>query len=149
MNFADLLPTLAALGGAGDALPTDRYIDGVDQSSFLLAPGGDSNRKYHYYWLMQHFSAVRCGEYKMMLRATSDDETDAWGSGGFTGVLQQNTYPKLFNLYLDPKEQHNYMTRKLAYMEAFQLGIRQHLATFKKYPPKTVMGLSAADPRAK
>ena len=25
-------------------LPTDRYIDGVDQSSFLLAPDGLSNR---------------------------------------------------------------------------------------------------------
>jgi len=84
----------------------------------------------------------------MMLRSTSDDEDDAWGSGGFTGILQEHAYAKLFNLYLDPKESHNYMTRKLAYMEAFQLGIRQHLATFKAYPPKKVMGLAAEDPRA-
>ena len=97
---------------------------------------------------MQHFSALRCGEYKMMLRSTSDEDSGAFGPGGFTGVLQQHTYAKLFNLYLDPKETHNYMTRKLAYMEAFQLGIRQHLATFKKFPPKNVMGLGAADPRA-
>ena len=32
-------------------------------------------------------------------------------------------------------------------MEAFQLGIRQHLGTFRKFPPKTTMGLAAADPR--
>jgi arylsulfatase len=63
-------------------------------------------------------------------------------------VLQRHTAPRFYNLYLDPKETHNYLTRKLAYMEAFQLGMRQHLATFKRYPPKRVMGLAAADPRA-
>ena len=39
------------------------------------------------------------------------------------------------------------MTRKLAYVEAFQLGIRSHLASFKRYPPKKVMGLKAPDTR--
>jgi hypothetical protein len=39
------------------------------------------------------------------------------------------------------------MTRKLAYVEAFQHGIRSHLATFRRYPPKTVMGPRAPDPR--
>jgi hypothetical protein len=53
----------------------------------------------------------------------------------------------LYNLYLDPKETHNYLTRKLAYVEAFQLGMRAHFQTFRKYPPKKVMGLAAADPR--
>jgi len=148
MNFADLMPTLLALAGESPKLPADRYIDGVDQTSFLLTPGGHSCRKYHYYWLLSRFSAMRCGEYKMMLTSTSDEQDGAWGPGGFTGVQQHHTYPKLYNLYLDPKETHNYMTRKLAYMEAFQLGMRQHLATFKKYPPKRVMGLAAADPRA-
>ena len=146
-NFSDLMPTLLALAGASERLPTDRYIDGVDQSSFLLSPGGDSNRKYHHYWLLKNYSAIRCGEYKMMLRSTSDEDSGAAGPGGFTGVLQQHTYPKLYNLYLDPKESHNYLTRKLSYMEAFQLGIRQHLGTFRKYPPKVTMGLAATDPR--
>jgi arylsulfatase len=46
----------------------------------------------------------------------------------------------LYNLYLDPKETHNYMTRKLAYVDAFQHGIRTHLGTFRQYPPKKVLG---------
>ena len=146
-NFCDVLPTALALAGASERLPTDRYIDGVDQTSFLLTPDGDSNRKYHHYWLLKNYSAIRCGEYKMMLRSTSDEDSGAAGPGGFTGVLQEHTYPKLYNLYLDPKESHNYLTRKLSYMEAFQLGIRQHLGTFRKFPPKTTMGLAAADPR--
>jgi len=148
-NFSDLLPTVLGLAGETSRLPADRYIDGIDQSAFLLAPQGLSHRKYHYYWLMQNFSALRCGEYKLMLRSTSDEGGGHAGPGGFTGILQQHTYPALYNLYLDPKETHNYMTRKLAYMEAFQLGIRQHLASFKRFPPKQVMGLAAADPRAK
>jgi arylsulfatase len=148
-DFNDLMPTLLALAGESARLPSDRYIDGVDQSAFLLATDGLSHRKYHYYWLMQNFSGLRCGEYKMLLTTTSDDDSDAFGPGGFTGVLQRHTAPRFYNLYLDPKETHNYLTRKLAYMEAFQLGMRQHLATFKRYPPKRVMGLAAADPRAK
>jgi arylsulfatase len=147
-DFNDLMPTLLSLAGESARLPADRYLDGVDQSAFLLATDGLSHRKYHYYWLMQNFSGLRCGEYKMLLTTTSDDDGDAFGPGGFTGVLQRHTAPRFYNLYLDPKETHNYLTRKLAYMEAFQLGMRRHLATFKRYPPKRVMGLAAADPRA-
>jgi arylsulfatase len=83
------------------------------------------------------------GEYKWMLTSTSDDAPDAHGPGGFTGVTQRYTYPRLFNLYLDPKESRSYLTRKLAYNEAFVEGMRQHLATFRTYPPKKVMGLQA------
>jgi hypothetical protein len=32
------------------------------------------------------------------------------------------------------------MIRKLAYLEAFQRGIMNHLRTFGKYPPKSVVG---------
>jgi arylsulfatase len=144
-DFNDLLPTCLGLAGESARLPGDRYIDGIDQSSFLLAPDGLSNRKYHYYWLATNFSGLRCGEYKMLLTAASDDDRDAAGPGGFTGVLQRFAYARLYNLYLDPKETHNYMTRKLAYVEAFQHGIRSHLGSFRRYPPKTVMGLKAPD----
>jgi arylsulfatase len=146
-DLNDVLPTVLAVAGETARLPGDRYIDGIDQSSFLLAPDGLSNRKYHYYWLTTHFSAVRCGEYKMVLTAASDDAAGSAGPGGFTGVLERFAYAHLYNLYLDPKESHNYMTRKLAYAEVFQLGIRAHLATFKRYPAKQVMGLKVADPR--
>ena len=35
------------------------------------------------------------------------------------------------------------MTRKLAYVDVFQHGIRSHLGTFKRYPPKKVLGQQA------
>ena len=34
-------------------------------------------------------------------------------------MTQNYTYARLYNLYLDPKEQHSYLTRKLAYNDAF------------------------------
>jgi arylsulfatase len=138
-SFTDLLPTMLSLAGADDKVPEDRFIDGVDQSSFLLAPEGRSNRKFVYYWLLRTLSAVRAGEYKFMIASTSDDDTDVAGPGGFTGVNQSYTYAKLFNLYLDPKEQHSYLTRKLVYNDAFINGIRDHLMSYRDHPPKNIV----------
>jgi len=137
----DLFPTALALAAAGEKIPSDRYIDGVDQTSFLLAPAGESNRKYLYYWLGRTFSALRVGEYKFMVASISDDDRDVLNPGGFTGVSQRYPYGRLYNLYLDPKETRSYLIRKLAYLEAFQSGVRNHLATFKKYPPKMILKL--------
>jgi arylsulfatase len=122
-------------------VPTDRYIDGVDQTSFLIAPDGLSNRKHQYYWLAQIFSAVRIGEYKMVVAATSDDDVGLAHRGGFTGVTERYTYPRFYNLYLDPKENHSYFTRKLAYIDAFNGAVRHHIRTLMQYPGKRVAGL--------
>ena len=141
-GFADLLPTALRLAGADRLVPDDRFIDGVDQTSFLLAPEGRSNRKHHYYWLGQMFSALRVGEYKFMLSSISDNDTDVVNPGGFTGVGQKYPYGRLYNLYLDPKETHSYLVRKLAYLDAFQNGVRNHVMTFRDHPPKLVVGLN-------
>jgi arylsulfatase A-like enzyme len=139
VHFSDLFPTMLTLAGVEDAVPSDRFIDGVDQTSFLLAPGGSSNRKYQYYWLLRTFSALRCGEYKMMIASISDDSSDVVNPGGFTGVEQRYPYGRLYNLYLDPKETHSYLIRKLAYIDAFTSGIGNHLRTYGKYPPKNAL----------
>jgi arylsulfatase len=139
-HFSDLLPTALTLAGAPDTVPTDRFIDGVDQTSFLLADDGLSNRKYQYYWLLGDLSAIRVGEYKMMVVSTSDDDSDVAGPGGFTGVTQRYTYARMYNLYLDPKEQHSYLTRKLAYNEALLSGVFHHMGTVMRYPGKRFVG---------
>ena len=50
-DLADLFTTSAALAGVEYRPPEDQYLDGIDQTSFLLADAGQSNRKYAYYWL--------------------------------------------------------------------------------------------------
>jgi arylsulfatase len=135
-SLMDLFTTCLTLAGAEDAVPTDRYIDAVDQTSFLLDPEGESNRKYLYYWLTNVFSALRVGEWKFMVASSSDDDRDCFNLGGFTGVTQKYSHGRLYNLYLDPKEQHSYMIRKLAYIDSFTDGIAKHFMTFAKFPPK-------------
>jgi len=135
-SLMDLFNTILHLAGAEEALPTDRFIDGVDQTSFLLTPDGDSNRKYLYYWLTNVFSALRVGEWKFMVASESDDDRDCMNLGGFTGVTQKYSHGRLYNLYLDPKEQHSYLIRKLAYVESFTAGLAKHFSTFGSYPPK-------------
>jgi len=143
VNFTDFMPTVLALAGASDSIPTDRFIDGIDQASFLLAGDAISNRKYHYYWLGGTLSAMRVGEYKFVLNAISDDDTDVLNPGGFTGYLKRYPYGRLYNLYLDPKETRSYLIRKLAYQDALQNGLRNHMITFFKYPAKRTIGINA------
>jgi arylsulfatase len=130
----DLFNTILRLARAEDRVPDDRYIDGIDQTSFLLDPEGESNRKFLYYWLVNVFSALRVGEWKFMVASTSDDDRDCLNLGGFTGVTQKYTHGRLYNLYLDPKESRSYMIRKLAYIDSFTEGIRDHLISFGTYP---------------
>jgi arylsulfatase len=85
---------------------------------------------------------MRVGEYKFVMFAISDDDTDVLNPGGFTGYLKQFPYGRLYNLYLDPKETRSYMIRKLAYLEAIQNGVRNHIMTFFKYPPKRTIGIN-------
>ncbi|MFN7968696.1 MAG: arylsulfatase [Acidimicrobiales bacterium] len=135
-SLMDLFNTFLHLAGAEDSIPTDRFIDGVDQTSFLLSPDGVSNRKYLYYWLTNVFSGLRVGEWKFMIASSSDDDRDCLNLGGFTGVTQKYSHGRLYNLYLDPKEQHSYLIRKLAYLDSFTSGIAAHVGTFVSHPPK-------------
>ena len=134
VRSADIFNTSLTLAGAQDLMPTDRYIDGIDQTSFLLAKDGLSNRKY-IYWLMNYFSAVRMAEYKYMTLAEADDEPGPVNPGGFIGSLDMFAYYHMYNLYLDPKEEHNVSIRKLVYTDLFLAAIHKHFATLKQYPP--------------
>jgi arylsulfatase len=147
MSFSDLLPTAMTRAGAPERVPTDRYVDGIDQTSFLLAPDGMSCRKYHYYWLVDTFSGLRVGEYKWMLSSTSDDDSDVHGAGGFTGVSQRYTYPRLFQPVSRPQGEQELPHAEARLPRGVREGMRDHLATFQTYPPKRVMGLGAGRAR--
>ncbi|HEX7375191.1 MAG TPA: arylsulfatase [Steroidobacteraceae bacterium] len=137
-DLADLFATSLTLAGAADKVPSDRYIDSIDQTSFLLADDGDSNRKYEYYWLGDKFSGVRFGEYKFMA-VTEEEVHNDYLDGGFSGSATQLAYGALYNLWLDPKETHNILIRKLPYITLYQGAAARHLATFKAYPPKRIV----------
>ncbi len=135
-DLADLFTTFATIGGGEQYVPKDRYIDGIDQTSFLISDNGDSNRRVIHYWLQNYYCGCRVAEYKLM-SAMFNHQTDGYSNpGGLSGNLQTEVVGRLFNLYMDPKESHSYLVRKLAYMPILQSESAKHLATFKTYPPK-------------
>jgi len=143
VHLLDLFATCTTLAGCGDRVPDDRYVDAIDQTSFLLAPADEpevvSNRKYQHYWLTVTYSAIRVGEYKYMTASISDDDTDVLNPGGFTGTVQRYPYGRLYNLYLDPKESRSYMIRKLVYIDAILDEVGRHRRTFREWPNKPIM----------
>ena len=64
-DLMDLFNTSLDLAGISDQIPTDRYIDGIDQTSFLLADDGQSKREKVYVWNEHDLMAMRMYEYKI------------------------------------------------------------------------------------
>jgi arylsulfatase len=136
-DLADLFMTAAAMGHA--KIPEDRYIDGVDQTSFLLADTGISNREAILYYMGDTFSAMRVGPLKVhyhILQPASDT--------GIPGFINGSTIHKTsgvyaFNLYLDPRERRPYGIRSAIIYPKLLRNRQRHLETLKEYPPKVVV----------
>ena len=94
-DLSDLFTTFAAVAGVQP--PTDRYIDGIDQTSFLLGDSGQSNRKFMFYWNENTLSAVRCSEFKYHTRVYDDRPFDVVNNGGFSGTIGKGL--RMFNLH--------------------------------------------------
>jgi len=135
-DLMDLFNTSLRLAGASDKIPTDRYIDGIDQTSFLLADNGRSLREKVYVWNESHLMAMRMLEYKIHVKVVQSHSQ--WLDIDMTTVSDVGLAPWVFNLYIDPKEQYPVGHRMNAFVASLAAELRGHAATFKKYPPKDI-----------
>ncbi|MGR3614925.1 MAG: arylsulfatase [Paracoccaceae bacterium] len=134
-DLLDLFDTSLALGGVdASTLPTDRYWDGIDQTSFFLNEGGESRREHVYNWLGATLAAMRMREYKAHLHVTMAQEKFLWID--MATVVQTGLAPWLFNLYIDPKEEYPVGHRMNAWTASLGAELKAHAATLKKFPPK-------------
>ena len=117
-------------------MPTDRYIDGIDQASFLLADGGRSKREKVYVWNQADFVAMRMYEYKILVKVVEDHPQ--WLDIDMTTVSDVGLAPWLFNLYIDPKEEYPAGRRLNAWLASMAAEMKAHAATYRKYPPKDI-----------
>jgi arylsulfatase len=92
VHGVDLFPTIARLTGA--TVPTDRPIDGVDQSSFLLGKSDKSAREGILIWCADRLQAVKWRHYKVHFY---QQET-------MISPAVKLPLPFLFNLYTNPQE---------------------------------------------
>ena len=139
-DMTDMFNTSLAVAGvdAGKVVPADRYIDGIDQSAFLLADNGESTREAVFFWNVDLFSGIRWRYYKMAtseIQVGSGNVRDTGGLDNAQVMTPLNSW--MYNLYLDPKERKSVLIEK-AWAPSYALGplIAVHGATMAKYPPK-------------
>jgi arylsulfatase len=92
----DLFTTLANL--VGGKVPTDRQIDGMDQSNFFVGRTDKSAREGFVVYVGENIFGVKWRNWKMLTK----DFDNAKG----TGKIVQHGVPFFYNLYNDPKEEY-------------------------------------------
>ncbi|MFO0990531.1 MAG: arylsulfatase [Hyphomicrobiales bacterium] len=135
-SLMDLFNTSLRFAGIPGKIPADRYIDGIDQASFLLTDDGRSNREKVFIWNEQNLMAMRMYEYKIHVKIV--EEHAQWLNIDMTTVSDVGLAPWLFNLYIDPKEEYPVGHRMNAFLASMAAEMKGHAATFKKYPPKDI-----------
>ena len=90
----DWYPTIAHLIGEEKRIPSDRPIDGIDQSDFMTGKQERSNREYVVTYVGDTVYAVKWRSMKVHFAATE----------GTHSVVQTYTFPQLFDIKEDVKE---------------------------------------------
>ena len=104
----DWYPTLAALAGLGDRIPTDRPIDGLDMSAFMLGQADTSGRDTFIYMGSDGEPiAVKWKTFKVHFRYT---QSDSW-----IAPYLKPQIPMVCDLISDPKEKIDLMQTKASY----------------------------------
>jgi hypothetical protein len=83
---------------AGLKAPSDRVIDGIDQSSFLFGEQAKSNREGFIYWNGDKMYGVKWHDFKMVMVRQKY----------FTDPALPLSMPHIVNLLTDPKEREPY-----------------------------------------
>lgn len=136
-DLMDLFNTSMAVAGITGQISTERYIDGVDQSSFLLADNGKSAREAVFLYSGRNFMALRWEEYKIHFKVF---KTDVPGSNiDESYIMSLGMSPWLYNLYTDPKEQKStgHRTFEWGIAPVLEL-VGAHKGTFRDYPMKEI-----------
>ena len=132
-DLSDIFMTARNLASA--TLPKNSYIDGVDQTSFLLAEQGESNRAAVFYYMGKHFSAYRVGPFKFSRFLAQQTNSGAISGYVNDSTLQQVTLAHAVNLYTDPKERMPLLS-KIAVIKSYVDGYKKrHEKSLEDYPP--------------
>ncbi len=121
IHVTDLYTTFARLGGALKHVPTDRVIDGIDQTSLLLNGDTHGRRDYVHIYTGPKLGATVKDQYKM--HWISADPSQALS--GITAA---------FDLYNDHREVNPLVTNMLHFKEPFRRMRARHELWIRKYP---------------
>ena len=120
VDVTDLYTTFARIGGAIQYLPTDRIIDGLDQTPLLLNGDSHGRRDYEFIYVGPNLAATIWKQYKR-----------TWGSGGMSA---SGISASFYDLYNDPREENPLLIQMLHFSEPFNRMRALHELWKKKYP---------------
>jgi arylsulfatase A-like enzyme len=104
LSSHDWYKTFAALAGASAKVPTDRPMDGVDASQFLLGESKTTGRESILFFGPDgSLMSVKCQNIKLWLRY----------SEGFDKGIVKPQFPLVFDLGSDPGEKNNLFSDKM------------------------------------
>ncbi len=120
VHVTDLFTTIARLGGATDGIPTDRIIDGIDQTSLMLNGDTHGRRDYVFIYNINKLEAVVKEQYKLAIPG---------------GNLDNAILADFYDLFRDPQERYPVSTEIGAWGGAkFVRMIQRHMKRKAKYP---------------
>ena len=118
IHETDLFTTFANLGGASKFIPTDRVIDGIDQTSLLLNGNGFSRRDYVFIYTGNTLAATIKGRFKRV----------------WVGELPGLSGAAFYDLYNDPREVQPKMLPMFPTKGMFNMMRARHELWIKQYP---------------
>jgi arylsulfatase len=121
IHVTDLFTTFARLGGATEFIPTDRVIDGIDQTSLLLNGDTFGRRDYVFIYSGPNLAATVKDHYK--LHWVSDDPLQV--AAGLTAV---------YDLLNDHREANPITVGGFHFKEPFRRMRARHELWVQKYP---------------
>lgn len=120
IHVTDLFTTFARIAGAEKYIPTDRIIDGVDQTALLLEGDSHSRRDYVFIYTGNQLAATVKGRYKRDWRNAIP---------GLSGA-------EFYDLYNDPREVYPMMLQLFPAKTMFSIMKTRHLMFKAAYPDK-------------
>jgi arylsulfatase len=120
VHVTDLFTTIARLGGATDNIPTDRIIDGIDQTALMLEGDTHGRRDYVFLYNINKLEAVVKEQYKLAIPG---------------GNIENAILADFYDLFRDPQEKYPVSTEIGAWGGAkFVRMIQRHLKRKQLYP---------------
>jgi arylsulfatase len=131
-SIMDFLPTFAAI--LGSKLPTDRPIDGVDQTDVLFGKSAKGARESLLTFIGPDLVAARWKQWRFYFKDMQLTGTGQQMLGGMYANSCDLYFPKVYNIEMDPHEDLNLGGMAVFMMDPAFKEIRRYEESVKEFP---------------